>query len=159
MSDRNNVRAGLVWIAALVLAAPLAAQLPDSFENLEVLPKDIGQRELIEVMKGFSGALGVRCQHCHVGEEGKPLSDFDFVSDERPAKDAARVMMRMTEKINSGFERRRQGAGGGELQEGSRAESAKSDGQTAFETARGRLAGETPALPAGLLETSLAGLV
>ncbi len=159
MSDRNNVRAGLVWIAALVLAAPLAAQLPDSFENLEVLSKDIGQRELIEVMKGFSGALGVRCQHCHVGEEGKPLSDFDFVSDERPAKDAARVMIRMTEKINNGFERRRQGAGGGELQEGSRAESAKSDGPAAFETARGRLAGGTPALPAELLEASLAGLV
>lgn len=80
-----------------------AAQLPEKFENLQVLPKDIAQRQLIDIMKGFTAALGVRCQHCHVGTEGMPLSQFDFVSDEKPAKKSARLMLKMVREINQGF--------------------------------------------------------
>jgi len=84
-------------------AMPLMAQIPEKFENLQVFPKDISQGELVAAMRGFATGLGVRCQHCHLGEEGRPLSEFDFVSDEKPTKEIARVMMRMTREINEGF--------------------------------------------------------
>jgi hypothetical protein len=45
-------------------------------------------------------ALGVRCSYCHVGQEGRPLSTFDFVSDQNPNKDRAREMYRMLGDIN-----------------------------------------------------------
>ena len=51
-------------------------------------------------MMGFSRALGVRCSHCHKGEEGQPLSTYDFASDENPNKDRAREMLRMLGTIN-----------------------------------------------------------
>jgi hypothetical protein len=34
-----------------VLAAPLHAQIPDKFENLDVLPADISRNELLSVMR------------------------------------------------------------------------------------------------------------
>ncbi len=85
----------------LVSAASVFGQVPDKFTNLQVLPKDIGKGELLDHMKGFTRALGVRCQHCHVGEEGKPLDTFNFVSDEKPAKQTARVMLQMVQAINN----------------------------------------------------------
>lgn len=84
----------------LLCALPLFAQIPDKFTNLQVLRKDLSKGELLDHMKGFTRALGVRCQHCHVGEEGKPLDTFDFVSDEKPAKQTARVMLQMVQAIN-----------------------------------------------------------
>jgi thioredoxin reductase len=41
---------------------------PDELTNLKVLPKDISFPELMTNMKGFTQALGVRCEHCHVSE-------------------------------------------------------------------------------------------
>lgn len=38
--------------------------------------------------------------YCHKGEEGKPLSTYDFPSDENPNKNRAREMLRMLESIN-----------------------------------------------------------
>ncbi len=69
-------------------------------KNLKVMPKDWDGHRLAPVMKGFTAALGVRCQYCHVGEEGKPLSTFDFVSDANPMKNRAREMWRMLGDIN-----------------------------------------------------------
>ena len=83
-----------------LLAAPAAAQIPDHFENLQVFPKDVSRRELIGAMRGFAFALGVRCQFCHVGEEGADLSTFNFKSDEKPTKRTARIMLRMVQSIN-----------------------------------------------------------
>ena len=74
------------------------------FKNLKVLPKDISRDDLFDVMRfQFVGGLGVRCSHCHVGEEGKPLSTYDFASDDKEAKRKARVMMKMTREINQTF--------------------------------------------------------
>ncbi len=73
---------------------------PDTLENLQVLPEDIETRELIGMMAGFTRALGVRCQFCHVGEESMPLSQFDFASDDKETKRKARVMIRMVQHIN-----------------------------------------------------------
>ena len=60
-----------------------SAQLPEEFTNLQVLPEDIGTRELIGYMRGFSLGTGYRCSGCHVGEEGQPFSEYDFASDEK----------------------------------------------------------------------------
>ena len=73
---------------------------PDKPENLQVLPSDWSGQRLRPVMIGFSRALGVRCSHCHVGEEGQPLSTFDFASDDNPNKDRAREMLRMLGSVN-----------------------------------------------------------
>jgi hypothetical protein len=43
----------------------------------------------------------VRCEHCHVGETGQPLSTFDFASDEKASKEKARVMLQMVQAINN----------------------------------------------------------
>ncbi|MEW5915713.1 MAG: c-type cytochrome, partial [Gemmatimonadota bacterium] len=48
----------------------------------------------------ITAALGVRCQFCHIGEEGLDLARFDFASDEKRTKVIAREMMRMVETIN-----------------------------------------------------------
>ena len=92
-------------VAALVVmgAAPLFAQNtfpPASFKNLQVLPRDASARVVVGAMKGFANNLGVRCQFCHVGKEGMPLEEFNFVSDEIAQKKTARVMMRLTDDIN-----------------------------------------------------------
>jgi hypothetical protein len=50
-------------------------------------------------MFGFTRALGVRCSYCHKGEEGKPVSTYDFASDENPNKNRAREMLRMLNEI------------------------------------------------------------
>jgi tetratricopeptide (TPR) repeat protein len=76
---------------------------PDSLQNLEVLPAEITPSELIGVMRTFARGLGVRCQFCHVGEEGLPLSQFDFVSDEKATKQKAREMIRMVHEVNNRF--------------------------------------------------------
>ena len=48
----------------LCLALPATAQIPDSFDNLQVLPGDISKPELMDIMRQFAGDLGVRCNHC-----------------------------------------------------------------------------------------------
>ena len=73
---------------------------PERAQNLTELPANFPPERLSAVMRGFSAALGVRCTHCHVGEEGQPLSTYDFVSDANPNKDRARAMYRMLGVVN-----------------------------------------------------------
>src|SRR5689334_8135272 len=73
---------------------------PEKPKNLQVLPKDWPGTRLRPVMIGFTRALGVRCSYCHKGEEGKPLSTYDFASDENPNKNRAREMYRMLGDID-----------------------------------------------------------
>ncbi len=68
---------------------------PEKPKDLQVFPKDWSGTRLRPVMIGFTRALGVRCSYCHKGEEGKPLSTYDFASNENPNKDRAREMYRM----------------------------------------------------------------
>lgn len=93
----------LLLPALLLSASPAFGQgkfPPDSFTNLKVLPKDISKPALIGMMRGFTGALGVRCQYCHVGREGMPLDSFNFTSDDKRTKRVARVMIDMLNHIN-----------------------------------------------------------
>jgi hypothetical protein len=69
------------------------------FKNLQILPKDIPQKQLFGIMRGFSGALGVHCNYCH--EVDAQTHRPNFASDAKPEKATARVMMSMTQDINS----------------------------------------------------------
>ena len=82
--------------------APLAAsaQVFDDPSNLQVLPADISAAELGETMKSFAMGLGLRCSDCHMGEEGQPLTSYDFSSDEKELKQTARRMLKMVNAIN-----------------------------------------------------------
>lgn len=97
------------WVVAgLAMAAlpfDLTAQAagrwpPDSLRNVQVIPRTTPVSQVIGMMRNITFDLGVRCQFCHVGEEGMPLERFDFPSDERRTKRVARQMMRMVEEIN-----------------------------------------------------------
>ena len=105
MSSRSlSIRAALALLALVVGPGAFAQEAwkwPDHPKNLKVLPADTGPEKLSAIMRGFTRALGVRCQYCHVGEEGKPLTTFDFVSDANPNKDRARQMYRMLGTINA----------------------------------------------------------
>lgn len=74
-------------------------QWPEEPMNLQVLPKDTKGAKLRETMRGFATALGVGCEHCHMGE-GSDLSKFDFAADDRPTKQKARLMIDMVRAIN-----------------------------------------------------------
>jgi pentatricopeptide repeat protein len=95
--------AGIIFLTIL-WALPTKAQdqwsWPEKPKNLQVLPKDWPGSRLQPVMIGFTRALGVRCTYCHQGEEGKPLSTYDFVSDDNANKNRAREMLRMLGDIN-----------------------------------------------------------
>jgi len=97
-----RLASGLFGILALTSTATGAAaqgfRWPDRPKNLKVLPDSVRGQRLGQVMRGFAGALGVRCEYCHVGEGN--LSDFDFESDEKPAKEKARLMLEMVQAIN-----------------------------------------------------------
>lgn len=98
------VTIGICFLAVLTLAAAKTPdQIPRTFTNLRVLPKDIAPGDLIGVMKGYAINLGVRCQHCHIGEEGADLGTFDFVTDTKATKAAARRMQQMVNAINGEF--------------------------------------------------------
>jgi tetratricopeptide (TPR) repeat protein len=97
------VRCVLV-LACVVAAAPSraqSAQPPWKAENLQYFPKDISRDQLIQRMREFSFALGVRCQYCHAGGNGVSLEGVSFQSDEKPAKATARAMLRMVEQLNT----------------------------------------------------------
>jgi len=73
---------------------------PDSLINTKVFPKTTPVMQVVGAMRNITGALGVRCQFCHVGEEGMPLERFDFAKDEKHTKLVARQMMLMVQEIN-----------------------------------------------------------
>jgi hypothetical protein len=69
--------------------------------NLKVLPKDTTAAQVISIMRGFTGDLGVECTYCHAKDPatGRP----NFASDDNPVKNRARVMMKMTSAINTEY--------------------------------------------------------
>src|SRR5213594_116030 len=100
-----NARPVVFLVAALTAPAALASQAPghfppDSLIHVKVIPKNTPVPQVVGIMRNFAGALGVRCQFCHVGQEGMPLGQFDFAKDEKRTKLTARQMMRMVEEIN-----------------------------------------------------------
>ncbi|MEN8374315.1 MAG: c-type cytochrome [Gemmatimonadota bacterium] len=99
----RHVYLPLLLVATLAPARPAAAQgwsWPERAENLQDLPADFPPNRLRAVMTGFTRSLGVRCSYCHVGEEGQPLSTYDFPSDEKVQKRTAREMLRLLGSVN-----------------------------------------------------------
>lgn len=75
---------------------------PEEPENLQVLPEGIKGHELGGIMRGYAIALGVRCDHCHVGE-GSDLTKYDFPADDKATKRKARIMIQMLAALNSDY--------------------------------------------------------
>jgi hypothetical protein len=97
-----------IVIAVLVVAViiSVAAIEPthhkEDFTNLQVLPKDISPKALQQIMVDeFQDGLGVGCNFCHANEKGS--LHLDYASDEKPEKEIARSMMRMTMDINKKY--------------------------------------------------------
>lgn len=92
-------------VALALFPAAVLAQQPGAMpkpKNLKVFPKDIPVRALLDTMRTFTGALGVRCTYCHVE---KPAAagerpEMDFAADTKAEKLKARVMLRMVAAIN-----------------------------------------------------------
>jgi len=107
--SRNSYRTAqglslrFLLFSLLLLPGAAAAQDQEGFKNLQVLSEDISRERLMSVMRGFSRSTGMRCATCHVGEEGSPLSTYDFAADDKSAKLKAREMMRMVQAINGTY--------------------------------------------------------
>jgi len=98
---RKTVVVGVALISVVLVSLAFSAPPADrKFKNLKVLPKNIDEKALDSVMHGFTRGLGVRCDFCHV-----PTADrkMDFASDEKPEKNIARKMMKMSTKINKKY--------------------------------------------------------
>jgi Photosynthetic reaction centre cytochrome C subunit len=79
-----------------------AGGTPAPMKNLQVLPKDTAQPQVVAMMRAFNTALGVNCDHCHVWVKPGDASN-DMASDTKPTKAVAREMMRMTADVNTRF--------------------------------------------------------
>ena len=105
--DRSKlILAGATALFAVAAASSIApAQVPtpapaaSQFKNLKIFPAAIPRDQLIGVMRSYTVSLGVKCTHCHVGEEGK-RETMDFASDAKQAKLTTRIMMAMTRRLN-----------------------------------------------------------
>jgi len=62
--------------------------------NLQVLPKEWTTQQVTTMMRTFTAALGVMCDHCHVG------GPQDRAKDDKPEKATARKMLQMVAAIN-----------------------------------------------------------
>jgi hypothetical protein len=72
---------------------------PPEPHNLKVLPASTTTATILPIMRNFAAALGTNCGYCHVWT-GAGLPTNDYASDEKPAKEVARVMMRMAGEVN-----------------------------------------------------------
>ena len=100
MSSRFGCMVSIAVGLTVVSTQLLPAQIPERFQNLQVLPGDIARDSLVQIMRGFSFALGVRCQYCHAGGDGISFAGVAFDSDDKPAKRKARFMLRMVDSLN-----------------------------------------------------------
>jgi hypothetical protein len=101
---RPQWRTGLiVGLYVMLQATQGIAQIPDTFENLQVLDKNIEKRALIDTMRNMALGLGVRCNYCHVGEDSNDLQSHDWPSDDKRTKRVAREMLKMVHVLNDQY--------------------------------------------------------
>lgn len=108
----NNKNKAVVFVCLTAfIAIGLTAFTPGAvkksnqaeFKNLQVLPKDITKEQLEKIMRGFNGALGVKCMYCHVHEGEDFRQGWDYAKDDKGEKKIARQMLKMTMSINSTY--------------------------------------------------------
>jgi tetratricopeptide (TPR) repeat protein len=73
------------------------------YENLKYFSKDLPRDSLLTIMRGFTYALGVNCQYCHVEEpatqpNGRPRLRPGL--EDKIEKQKARFMLAMTDTLN-----------------------------------------------------------
>lgn len=89
-------------VALVNIAAVESSKPKNDYKNLQVLPADISTKDLQSIMVDhFQDGLGVGCGYCHSQE--KNSIKLDYASDEKPEKEMARVMMRMTMQLNKDY--------------------------------------------------------
>ncbi len=59
------VAASCFALAFALVGSPAAQGQQEEPKNLKVLPKGTSHREVANIMRGMSSALGVRCDECH----------------------------------------------------------------------------------------------
>ena len=64
-------------------------------KNIKVLT-GMPESQLIPVMNFFAASMGRRCNYCHVNNQGQ----WDYASDDKPEKSAAREMVKLVMDIN-----------------------------------------------------------
>ena len=93
-------------------------------KNLQVLPKDMSRNQVTALMRTFTAALGVRCEHCHAedpaataaaaaaaanapaggrGGRGGGGPQLDYSLDDKENKKIAREMIKMVMDINGKY--------------------------------------------------------
>jgi Photosynthetic reaction centre cytochrome C subunit. len=102
----------IALVVSLFLAACAAVQQQKAqaaradmgeFRNLQIFPQNLTHDELISNMRGFARALGTRCDHCHAANPPGSKEQFDFASDAKREKNAARAMLRMVRAVNAEY--------------------------------------------------------
>jgi hypothetical protein len=102
ISKKLIVSAILIVAGIISLAAIEPTTSMNEYTNLQVLPKEISTKALQHIMVDeFQDGLGVGCSFCHAQEKGS--LHLDYASDEKPEKEIARAMMRMTLDINKKY--------------------------------------------------------
>jgi hypothetical protein len=102
----------LVILFVLVISGIAATRMPvRKPRNLKVLPADISDKKLDSIMQAYNRALSVGCSFCHSTASTKPSpfigakssDSIDYASDEKPMKEDARRMMRLTIQLNKDY--------------------------------------------------------
>jgi len=100
--NRKYILIAILSIPVTIVAATTSKSPDEQYTNLKVLPKNISSKDLQKIMvDDFEDGLGVSCNFCHAAD--KTTGKFDFASDEKPEKEIARSMMRMTIGINKKY--------------------------------------------------------
>lgn len=94
----------VIAILVFVVAVSSAFTKTDpGYKNLQILPKDITEKQMDSVMHHFSSSLNVGCDFCHIKKQTPGFEIWDWASDENKHKLVARNMMRMTNKLNDEY--------------------------------------------------------
>lgn len=98
----KNKGSVLLVLAALMIGVLMSFSFTQPKHNFKILPQDITKDSLMGIMKGFTKALGVKCNFCHAPSQ-LDSTKLDFASDEPRHKEFARYMMKMTADINKEY--------------------------------------------------------
>jgi hypothetical protein len=97
----GGVLFGAVMSGASHGSGPRSSELPPAANTLQVLPKDLPPAEVIQLMARYGQELGVSCVFCHA--QNAQTQQVDFVSEENPMKQVARIMIGMVRDINDKY--------------------------------------------------------
>jgi len=87
-------------VRATKAQAPQEKTVEQAQKNIKVLT-GMPESQLIPVMNFFAASMGRRCNYCHVNNQGQ----WDYASDAKPEKTAAREMVKLVMDINKTTER------------------------------------------------------